>query len=132
MKTKLLLSLFFILVACSSKAQNPQDTTVVILRETGPGNPAPINDPIIPHSEPWGNYIEVCYTAQHLLLNPDDFNSQFITVVISDFFTGHIYYEDELLSGSNIGIDISSLPIGIYTISIIDGDDEYLGEFEVF
>lgn len=53
-------------------------------------------------------------------------------MVISDFYTGYIYYEDELLSGSNIDIDISSLPIGIHTISILDGDDEYIGEFEVF
>ena len=29
-------------------------------------------------------------------------------------------------------INISSLPVGIFTISILDGDDEYIGEFEVF
>ena len=29
-------------------------------------------------------------------------------------------------------IDISSLPVGAYIISIKDGDDEYVGEFEVY
>jgi len=43
-----------------------------------------------------------------------------------------VYYSNVQNLSSDIHIDISSLPVGAYTISILDGDDEYIGEFEVF
>ena len=43
-----------------------------------------------------------------------------------------VYYSNVQNLSSDIHIDISFLPCGTYIISIKDGDDEYIGEFEVF
>jgi hypothetical protein len=132
MKTKVFLSIILFLFTFSIHAMETGDTTVIILRPTIPSIPPPDNGFPNPRSETETNLIKIYYTASHLLINPNDFSSQTIVVTIKDVLTEQQWYEEEILCNTELFIHISSLPVGAFTISILDGDDEYVGEFEVF
>ena len=132
MKTKVFLSILSFLFAFSSRAMETGDTTVIILRPIVPSIPPPGNGSPINRPETETNSIKIYYTASHLLINPNDFSSQTIVVTIKDVLTEQQWYEEEILCNTELFIHISSLPVGAFTISILDGDDKYVGEFEVF
>ena len=108
------------------------DTTHVPVHPSFPSIPEgdPFNDP---HKSPnQGNIIIGDLYGTTLSFSSSSFIHSSIEVIVTDSndveYVNTIVYEYNSL----FIIDISSLPIGIYTISITDGDDEYVGEFEVF
>ena len=87
------------------------------------GNHSPIFIPIV--------YIFLI--ADYISINTGDFTEDYITLTISEDVDKIIYINENIQNTNSFTqINISSLPIGVYTISIIDGDDEYIGEFEFF
>ena len=134
MKTKLsifLLLLFNTFTLYAIVLDNP-DTTHVVLR---PQLPNPINDPIYedgPKSYNQGNTIIGDFYGTTLSFSSSSFVHSSIEVIITDSNEieniNTIVYE----YNNKFIINISSLPVGAYTISILDGDDKYVGEFEVF
>ena len=134
MKTKL--SFFFLLLFNTFSLyaivlDNP-DTTHVPVHPSFPSIPEgdPLNDP--PKSPNQGNIIIGNLYGTTLSFSSSFFVHSSIEVIITDsneveYINTFVYeYNNEFI------INISSLPVGIFTISILDGDDEYIGEFEVF
>ena len=60
------------------------------------------------------------------------FISTAIEMTITDWNDVEIVNAIVYENNESFYIDISSLFYGVYSISIIDGDEEYIGEFEVF
>lgn len=127
------LSMFF---ALSVRAEVKDDTTTVVLRKTitvngsfngDTGNHAPIYVPSI--------YVSLVLDGVfcYICIDSGYFHEEYVSLKISDD-DNEIIYIYEMIHNTNTlhQVDISSLPIGVYTISILDGDDEYIGEFEVF
>lgn len=134
MKTKL--SIFFLLLfntfSLHAIVLDDPDTTHVIIRPVIPSNPG---DPPIsgdPKSPLPGTSIIGGLYGTTLNFSSSSFINSSIEVIVTDSNEveniNTIVYEYNNL----FIIDISSLPVGVYTISILDGDDEYVGEFEVF
>lgn len=134
MKTKL--SFFFLLLFNTFSLyaivlDNP-DTTHVPVHPSFPSIPEddPFNDP---HKSPnQGNTIIGDFYGTTLSFSSSSFVHSSIEVIITD--SNEVEYINTIVYEYNnvFNIDISSLPIGAYIISIKDGDDEYVGEFEVF
>ncbi len=119
-------------LAFSAHAEVENDTTTVPLRKV-----IIVNDPI---SGDTGNHspifiptVYISIIADYISIDTGSFTEDYITLTISDDVDEIIYINENIQNTNSVSqIDISSLPIGFYTISIIDGDDEYVGEFEVF
>jgi len=134
MKTKL--SFFFLLLFNTFSLyaivlDNP-DTTHVPVHPSFPSIPEddPFNDP---HKSPnQGNTIIGDFYGTTLSFSSSSFVHSSIEVIITD--SNEVEYINTIVYEYNnvFNIDISSLPVGAYIISIKDGDDEYVGEFEVF
>ena len=68
-----------------------------------------------------------------IVLRMSNLNVDFVEISIKNQVSNEsVYYSNVQNLSSDIHIDISSLPVGAFTISILDGDDEYIGKFEVF
>lgn len=126
------LSMFF---ALPVQADVKDDTTTVVLRKTitvngsfngNTGNHAPVFVPSINVS------IVTDDISCFICIDTGNFQEDYVSLKISGN-DNEIIYIDEMIPNINTiyQVDISSLPIGIYTISIKDGDEEYIGEFEV-
>lgn len=129
-------SIFFLLLFNSFSLYaivlgNP-DTTHVPVHPSFPSIPEddPFNDP---HKSPnQGNTIIGDFYGTTLSFSSSSFVHSSIEVIITD--SNEVEYINTIVYEYNnvFNIDISSLPIGAYIISIKDGDDEYVGEFEVY
>lgn len=114
-----------------------EDTTNVIPLRIISNPPVSGNHPSPDHPYPHAPVIiptiYVTIIADELFIDLGDFNEGYITLAISND-DNEILYINEMIQNTNTfhQVDISSLPIGVYSISIIDGDEEYIGEFEVF
>lgn len=134
MKTKL--SFFFLLLfntfSLYAIVLDDPDTTHIIIRpiiSPNPGDTPVNNGPKIPLS---GNTIIGDLYGTTLCFSSSSFVHSSIEVIITD--SNEVEYINTIVYEYNneFIINISSLPVGIFTISILDGDDEYIGEFEVF
>jgi hypothetical protein len=68
-----------------------------------------------------------------IVLRMSNLNVDFVEISIKNQVSNErLYFSIVQNITNNIHIDISFLPCGTYIISIKDGDDEYVGEFEVF
>ena len=133
MKTKLSI-LFLLLINTFSVyayVLDDPDTTHVTVRPLSPSIPG--DDPeLIPKSLYQGNIIIGNLYETTLSFLTSDFILSSIEVIVTDL--NEVEYINTIVYEYNnvFHIDISSLPVGAYIISIKDGDDEYIGEFEVF
>lgn len=133
MKTKLSI-LFFLLINTFSVyayVLDDPDTTHVTVRPLSPSIPG--DDPeLIPKSPYQGNIIIGNLYETTLSFLTSDFILSSIEVIVTDL--NEVEYINTIVYEYNnvFNIDISSLPVGAYIISIKDGDDEYVGEFEVY
>lgn len=119
-------------LAFSAHAEVENDTTTVPLRKV-----IIVNDPVGgdtgSHSPIFIPTVYISIIADYISIDTDDFTEDYITLTISDDMDEIIYINENIQNTYSVTqIDISSLPIGAYIISIKDGDDEYIGEFEVF
>ena len=119
-------------LAFSAHAEVENDTTTVPLRKV-----IIVNDPVGgdtgSHSPIFIPTVYISIIADYISIDTDDFTEDYITLTISDDMDDIIYINENIQNTYSVTqIDISSLPIGAYIISIKDGDDEYIGEFEVF
>ena len=133
MKTKLSI-LFLLLINTFSVyayVLDDPDTTHVTVRPLSPSIPG--DDPeLIPKPLYQGNIIIGNLYETTLSFLTSDFILSSIEVIVTDL--NEVEYINTIVYEYNnvFHIDISSLPVGAYIISIKDGDDEYIGEFEVF
>ena len=119
-------------LAFSAHAEVENDTTTVPLRKV-----IIVNDPVGgdtgSHSPIFIPTVYISIIADYISIDTDDFTEDYITLTISDDMDDIIYINENIQNTYSVTqIDISSLPIGAYIISIKDGDDEYVGEFEVY
>jgi hypothetical protein len=119
-------------LAFSAHAEVENDTTTVPLRKV-----IIVNDPVGgdtgSHSPIFIPTVYISIIADYISIDTDDFTEDYITLTISDDMDEIIYINENIQNTYSVTqIDISSLPIGAYIISIKDGDDEYVGEFEVY
>lgn len=133
MKTKLsfFLLLLFNTFSVYAYVLDDPDTTHVKVRPLTPSIPG--DDPVlIPKSPHQGNIIIGNLYETTLSFLTSDFILSSIEVIVTDL--NEVEYINTIVYEYNnvFNIDISSLPIGAYIISIKDGDDEYIGEFEVY
>lgn len=119
-------------LAFSAHAEVENDTTTVPLRKV-----IIVNDPVGgdtgSHSPIFIPTVYISIIADYISIDTDDFTEDYITLTISDDMDEIIYINENIQNTYSVTqIDISSIPVGAYIISIKDGDDEYVGEFEVY
>ena len=119
-------------LAFTAHAEVENDTTTVPLRKV-----IIVNDPISgdtgSHSPIFIPTVYISIIADYISIDTSYFTEDYITLTISDDVDEIIYINENIQNINSVTqIDISSLLVGVYTISIKDGDDEYIGEFEVF
>lgn len=119
-------------LASSAHAEVENDTTTVPLRKV-----IIVNDPVGgdtgSHSPIFIPTVYISIIADYISIDTDDFTEDYITLTISDDMDEIIYINENIQNTNSVTqIDISSIPVGAYIISIKDGDDEYVGEFEVY
>lgn len=135
MKTKLIifLLLLFHSYALYAYVLDGNDTTQVILHKEPTSGPIIKPVPNIgPNSLFTGKTIIGNMYGTMLSFPASSFMNKSIEVTITDRNDVEIVDTIVYENNESFYIDISSLFYGIYTISIIDGNDEYIGEFEVF
>ena len=104
-------------------------TPIITLKPnpSAPPSGSPVHSPIKQHTIQ-GQIIDDC-----IVMQSSDLDNRLIEIKIKEQSSESILNCQYFLNtNANISIDISMLPIGFYTILIKDGDDEYVGEFEVF
>jgi len=114
-----------------------EDTTTVIPLRIITSTPGAGDDPVPDHPNPHAPiFIRTVYVtliSDFISIDTSYFTEDYITLTISDDVYEIIYINENIQNTYSVTqIDISSLPIGAYIISIKDGDDEYVGEFEVY
>lgn len=114
-----------------------EDTTTVIPLRIVPNTPGSGDDPVPDHPNPHAPiFIRTVYVsliADYISIDTGDFTEDYITLTISDDVDEIIYINENVQNTNSVSqINISPLPVGAYIISIKDGDDEYIGEFEVY
>ena len=115
---------------------NEDTTTVIPLRiitSTPGAGDEPVPDHPNPHAPIFIRTVYVTLISDFISIDTSYFTEDYITLTISDDMDEIIYINENIQNTYSVTqIDISSLPVGAFTISILDGDDEYVGEFEVF
>ena len=114
-----------------------EDTTTVIPLRIITSTPGSGDDPVPDHPNPHAPiFIRTVYVtliSDFISIDTSYFTEDYITLTISDDVYEIIYINENIQNTNSVTqIDISSIPVGAYIISIKDGDDEYIGEFEVF
>ena len=135
MKTKLIifLLLLFHSYALYAYVLDGNDTTQVILHKEPTSGPIIKPVPNIgPNSLFTGKTIIGNMYGTMLSFPASSFISTAIEMTITDWNDVEIVNAIVYENSDAFNIDISPLYYGVYTISILDGDDEYIGEFEVF
>lgn len=115
---------------------NEDTTTVIPLRiitSTPGAGDEPVPDHPNPHAPIFIRTVYVTLISDFISIDTSYFTEDYITLTISDDVYEIIYINENIQNTNSVTqIDISSIPVGAYIISIKDGDDEYVGEFEVF
>lgn len=115
---------------------NEDTTTVIPLRiitSTPGAGDEPVPDHPNPHAPIFIRTVYVSLIADYISIDTGDFTEDYITLTISDDVDEIIYINENVQNTNSVSqINISSIPVGAYIISIKDGDYEYIGEFEVY
>ena len=136
MKKYLTLFLMLSLSTAMFAICNEDTTTVIPLRiitSTPGAGDEPVPDHPNPHAPIFIRTVYVTLISDFISIDTSYFTEDYITLTISDDVYEIIYINENIQNTNSVTqIDISSIPVGAYIISIKDGDDEYVGEFEVY